>query len=367
MEKRIKYIDGLKGICGIWICLFHYALAFFPAGYIGWESGIADADKYAHYFASFPASIFKNVSALYIFFALIAFIPALKYFRTRDDSAIKRQAVKRYFRFAPPVLACTLFSYAVFYFGGMYNQELAADLNCNWDRAFYAADLSLLGAVKNGLFDAFIHGNSDYCSVLWCMNIIFLGSYVSYAVLLMFGPLRRRWVAYAALFGLSFVFPSCAAFIAGIAAADLAVLREGSVKRKFLGEILILAGIFVLCFPPVLMPDASCVYIMLAMGAFLLISGCAESRAAQKFLSQNWLCYMGRISFAVVLVHFTVMMSLAAGIFHAMHSAGWGLWPSVAVSWGVSLPVVFALSCLFEKFIELPSEKFAERVRRLLS
>ena len=27
-SAHIAYIDGLKGLCGIWICLFHYLLAF---------------------------------------------------------------------------------------------------------------------------------------------------------------------------------------------------------------------------------------------------------------------------------------------------------------------------------------------------
>ena len=49
MAKRIIYIDGLKGLCGIWVCLFHYLLAFASFGYIGWESGVADADKAAYY------------------------------------------------------------------------------------------------------------------------------------------------------------------------------------------------------------------------------------------------------------------------------------------------------------------------------
>lgn len=69
---HIPYIDGLKGLCGIWICLFHYLLAFAPFGFI-------------------------------------AFLPSLRFFQTGNVASIKRQACIRYFRLMPPVLACTLF------------------------------------------------------------------------------------------------------------------------------------------------------------------------------------------------------------------------------------------------------------------
>ena len=96
MAKRIIYIDGLKGLCGIWVCLFHYLLAFASFGYIGWESGVADADKAAYYFRYFPYSILTNGSfPLYIFFALIGFIPALHFFQTGSADGIRRQAVMR--------------------------------------------------------------------------------------------------------------------------------------------------------------------------------------------------------------------------------------------------------------------------------
>ena len=368
MGRRIEYIDGLKGLCGIWVCLYHYIVAFFPAGFIGWGSGIADSEKCAAYFGNFPVSIVKNASfPLYVFFALVAFIPALNYFRSGSDAGIRRQAVKRYFRLMPPVLACALFGYAVWASGGMFNRELAADVACNWDRAFYTADLSLAGALFNGVFDAFWTGNSDYCSVLWCLNVIFFGSYLSYAVLLMFGQLRSRWAVYAVLFCLSYMFPQYAAFVAGIAAADLVANGAALKPRGLFGACLVALGIFAGNFPPVLMPNLQSVYMSFGAASMLVIWGCAESGAARRILSAGWLRTAGRLSFSLVLVHFTVLMSLSAWLFHASLGAGFPFWAAIALSWGLSLPVIAALSWLFEKFIERPSERFANRVLRFLS
>ena len=189
MAKRIIYIDGLKGLCGIWVCLFHYLLAFASFGYIGWESGVADADKAAYYFRYFPYSILTNGSfPLYIFFALIGFIPALHFFQTGSADGIRRQAVMRYFRLMPPVLACALIASVVYLTSGFFSQEVGALLDNNWDRAFYVVPLSLTGAFANGIFYALWNGNCDYCSVLWCMNVIIFGSFLWYSALFRFIP-----------------------------------------------------------------------------------------------------------------------------------------------------------------------------------
>lgn len=114
VKRRIQYIDAIKGISGIWVTFFHYVLAFFPIGYVGWGSGVGDSDRAARFFSAFPVSAFTNSSfPLYTFFALISFTLAAAYFGGGSGESVKRQAVKRYFRLMPPVLACTMICYAL--------------------------------------------------------------------------------------------------------------------------------------------------------------------------------------------------------------------------------------------------------------
>ncbi len=363
MKKRLDYIDGIKGLCGVWVCIFHYILAFFPAGYVGWECGVPEAERFSRYFENFPVSILKNASfPLYVFFGLVAFIPALVFFQNHDDGAVRRSALKRYFRLMPPVLACVLAAYAVFACGGMFNAELAADVSCNWNKAFYATELSLPGAIENGLFSAFFFGAGEYCSVLWCINVIFLGSYLSYAVILLFGRMRRRGILYAVLFGLSVLIPNYAAFVAGIAAADLVVSRKNSRPAKGLPELLTLVGCVFGFFPAVLLPNQTVAYLFLGIGAFFALWGCSESEILRKLFSFKPAVFFGRISFALILVHFTVLMSLSAWLFHVLVQNGYGFWPAIVISWGVSAPVIVVLSLLFEKTVERFAERLANRV-----
>ncbi len=367
-SKRIEAIDGLKGLCAIWLCLFHYLLAFASFGYIGWESGIAYADRAACYFRYFPYSILTNGSwPLYLFFALIAFIPAFRYFQTADAEKIKRQAVIRYFRLMPPILACVLIVYLVYCCGGFFNQELGALLNNQWDKAFYSARLSLAGALANGFFKALWNGNSDYCSVLWCMNVIFFGSYFSYGILLFFGSIRKRYWIYGGLFLLSFAIPLYTAFLGGIVAADLLVHRRNTAPPEWRGWTLAISGIVAGNFPEVWLPPGITVFSAYGIGTFLFLLGCGESAKLRKLLSNRWLVRTGVFSFALVLTHFTVLMSFSAWFYLKMNAFGMHWLPALALTLATAVPAHCICTVLFERFIERPSERFSHWVYQKLT
>lgn len=164
---HIPYIDGLKGLCGIWICLFHYLLAFAPFGFI-------------------------------------AFLPSLRFFQTGNVASIKRQACIRYFRLMPPVLACTLLA-------------------------------------------------------------------------------------------------------------------------------------------------------------------CASSGCLQKILTHPWLVRAGELSFAMVLMHFTVLMSFSAWFFLAMHNKGLSYAPTLALTLLTAIPVNVVFTLLFKHCVERPTERFAQWIYRLVA
>ena len=363
MRKHIQYIDALKGISGIWVTVFHYVLAFMPFGYIGWECGVAEEDKSAFYFAAFPFSIFTNSSfPLYTFFAISSFTLASIYFKNRNSEFIKKQAVKRYVRLMPPVLACTMICYSVAVCGLMFNAQLGELAPSNWSSAFYKNGVSLLPALISGIYTAFITGDGYHCSILWCMNIIFLGSYLSYATLLLFGGRSGRWLFYAVIFALcAAINGHYAAFVAGIAAADIAEHCPKLKNVRGMGAALIFAGLLIgNVFPPVWLPSAIDPAVLYSAANFAMLLGFALSVSAQNAVSFKWLCGAGKWSFALILVHFPVMMSFSAWLFSALIKSGWGFTAATAVSWTTSIPILAMAVWLFYRFVELPAEKFAQ-------
>ncbi len=286
MKQHINYIDSLKGISAIWGALAHYLIAFVPFGFVGWSCGVTDADKYKVYFDAFPYSILSNSSfPLYTFFAIISFILSTIYFQNKKEESIKKQAIKRYFRLMPPVLVTTLICYLVTISGLAYNNELSQLANSHWIGVFYQQEMSFSQAFISGVYTSFIKGDGSYCSVLWCLDVIFIGSYLSYAILLLFGNSKGRWLLYCVAFLLCYVTRyDYATFIAGIAAADIAASFPKLKNIRGLGAILIVSGlIFGSCIPfvwnIVWLPNI----IIYCIGNFMMLLGFALSAKGREF------------------------------------------------------------------------------------
>lgn len=359
---RISFIDGLKGLCGIWICIFHYILGFRCAGYIGWESGIPEAEKASYYFANFPFSILSNGSfPLYIFFALLAFVPALKYFETRDDACLKKQAVQHYFRLMPLVLVCTILGWLMFRFGLYANQELAVATQNNWLSKCCAAPISFLYALKEGLWLSLLSGTHLSNNALWCMDVIFYGALLTYAFLALFGTLKKRTVMYFALFLVTFIAPAYTAFLAGIVAADIMNTRRTSPHRESLGLFFVVLGLVIGNFPEVLLPSRLPILSVYGIGAFFLLAGCVQSGIVQKLLSTRWLTYAGKITFALILIHFPILMSFSAWLFMYVRDKNLPLPAQHAITLVATIPFVLLAAILFEKYVARNALKLSHR------
>lgn len=368
MEKeRIDYIDGIKGLCGIWIVLFHYLLAFAPFGFIGWCSGIKSSECFSYYFQNFPYSILTNCSfPLYLFFAIISFLPAIKFFKEGKNQSIKKQAVVRYFRFAPLIVATALIGYIIYALNLYENKQVGLLLNNSWISAFNTTSLSFKGAIANGLWKAIIFGESDYCSVLWCMNIIFWGSYISYAIILLFGSMKRRWIIYTALFLLTFIYPKYTAFLAGIVAADFIANRNKVHKRcEWKGLLLIFLGLIVGIFPKVCLNNIIEIYTLYGISSLFFLVGCYESKIIQKILSLSWITRVGRISFSLILIHFMVLISFSSWLFVKVYSLNSSYPTALILVILTAIPVNWIAAIIFNKLVEKPTNKLSHWIGKL--
>lgn len=327
-KSRIYWIDGLKGLCSVWIVVFHYLLAFKPDGFVGWNCIPAEAEKTAYYFQYFPYSLLTNGPfILYTFFALIAFIPAYQYYCNHDKSRIQHQAKVRYFRLVPATLVLCLLSVAFSRLNWYTASMAGAELENPW-LSNIVPEMTWLGGVYAGLIGAFING-SQYVCVLWCMHYIFLGSYFTYAVILLFGDSKNRVPVYAALLIFGVSVPWTVAFTAGIAAADLMVHKKPWKKEGLIGVGLILLGLMIGKFPPVLLPAWLSADVVNGIGNFFFVVGIGANAKITSFLEKKPLRRLGEYSFSLMLAHSFVLLSGSAFMFltlkHAGLENGWNL------------------------------------------
>lgn len=368
-NNRIESIDGVKGLCGIWVVLAHYLMAFAGFGFIGFECGIAPADKAEYYFQYFPYSILTNGSwPLYIFFAIISFIPALRFFQNGTTDHIQRQITVRYFRLFFPAAGSILFALLVWKSCGFFNQPVAEILNNNWDRAFYNLTPTLWDALTRAVYTAPFLGDDDYCSVLWCLHLILYGSFFSYLVIWGTGMLKRRYFVYAALFLLTFAAPLYTAFLAGIVAADIIVLlnKKNIVLPAWASVLLLIAGFAIGNYPEVWLSNIT-VYTLYGIGSFAVLIPCCNSPWLQKILSIPFLKKAGEYSFTLILTHFTVMFSFSAWLFIKLHNCGVSYGWKLAIVFLTAIPVNILVGVLFRHLIEKPAGKLTDWIYRKLA
>ncbi len=328
MSRHIPYIDGLKGLCALYVVVFHYLLAFDAKGYVGWNSGIAVQEQWGHFWSYFPLSLFTNANyVLYMFFAIIAFIPAYRFFQGQDRQWLQKQALVRYFRFLPYTFIMIPLSYVFFSQGWYFNQELAQVLQEPWNAAVMSQHMMLTGAVWSGLLGAMIVGASDYLTSLWCMHIIFIGSYLSYALLLFFGEVRHRCALYLFLWILLYNAPLYVSFLAGIAAADIYHAKNVILSKK---SYRFLLGIGLLATFAGSAPWASLEqgkeiasflqYALQSFGTFsILLAVCLDEELQGFFLKKVFL-HCSRYCFEYIIVHVFILFSISAWIFLHIHA-----------------------------------------------
>ncbi|MGN0739806.1 MAG: acyltransferase family protein [Treponema sp.] len=350
-KKRLYYVDGLKGICCICICVLHFLLMFIPDGYVGWGcTAEAETNPGAVYFGAFPYSIFTNSSfALYVFMALIAFIPAYSFFSSGKSDFIVKQACVRYFRFLPMVFVSCLIS-ALLNRLSLYPFEQFYEATGNfWIHTQGTLDCSFGAAVRDGLLGGFLHG-TDVVTSLWCLHYLFLGSLLSYSILMLYGKIKNRIPLYVVLCIFLYAEPTCLSFIAGIAAADIlcsSTLNEKLKKNKILSVVFLIIALVTGNFPPVLLPAWCGVIVFYAIGSFFLLLSVSALFENSRFFKSRILAFLGKESFAIIIIHALVLFSVNANLFLYLNSLGINQGVNILVNFFVFSAASVVLSKLF--------------------
>lgn len=360
MKKRLEWVDGIKALSAVFICIFHYVLAFFPQGFVGFKSGVPLEKEKEVFLEYFPWSVVSNASfPLYLFFGLIAFIPAYKCFKNNTVSHLKVQAIKRYFRFVFPVVACTLIAYAFWKMGICRNVELADFTNSPWLAGLVPENVSLKEALYSGFVNVFIHSDGRYYSALWCMNLIFIGSYTVYVFLGLYGRSEWRVAAYVIMVPILFLFPQYAAFFFVIPVAELCAK---GIRDEAIGKQLVVLGLTIGLLLPVPLSPFVIDEITYAVGTTLVLLGCSMSEDVQKLLSAKWLVSLGKMSFSLILTHFFVLQAFSAPLFIVLAFWGVGFYLNLVLTMLMSVVFVWLFMLVFYQCIEEPSEKLVNKM-----
>ena len=364
--KRLNYIDGLKGWCAVSVCILHFLLMFAIGGYIGWKCmPEAALHPFEYYFKWFPYSVFTNNSfPLYIFFALTSFILSYTFLKNKNEDKLKQKIIMRYFRFLPLVLIACFVAYLLLAFELCPLQEFYDITGNTWGYARLEESYTFLDMLKIGFFTSFFEG-TQLVSPFWCLHYIFLGSMLSFIMMLLYTKVDNKIVFFgSAILMFYFVDQNYLAFIIGLIVGVLADKEYSLSKAK--GALLVATGCILGLFPPVLLPSFINVVTLYALGAGFVIVGIHCSFSNNRLLCNRFAEFLGKESLALIVWQFLIMQSLNIFVYNSFHHAGMGNPMNVAINFVVNAGLSLFLTWVSAKTITPLTNHACNRVISLL-
>ena len=366
---RIQYIDGLKLIMCYMIMLIHFAIAYFPVGFIGYGSTYQAEERIPAFWSGLPYSIYTNSPfPLHVFFALVALLPTIAFYRSQDPYAsLQRQAIKRYFRFLLPVGGAIIGTSLLHSWGLLDFKSLAALNNSPWCLSIEPKDMSLPALFYNAFIQCYFENGGDILTVMWCMYIIFLGSMLTLALLALFGSSPfRKWLYLASVL-LLLAYPTYASFIMGIACGDFYVhhlerISFSNSKKALLSWLLLAMGIIIGYMPDFLFPAPITPFYAYAVASGMIILSLMFNSFLQGILSKPFLVHHAKYSFSVLLVHICVLAGVSKYIYQALQPLTNSHLLSFALCFSICVVITQLLAMVFYQLFEKPSQALADFV-----
>jgi len=287
--QRVNFLDGVRGLAALMVLLEHVVKDFLAK---------VTPEKYDSILLVF---ITDGHFAVAIFFVLSGYVLSLS--QVGSPKNLIYLFISRYFRLAIPILVTCTITYLL----------LIAEL-IFIAGPFYQFHPTIQGLLQFSLFDVFVHYDDliSYSPVLWTMSIELMGSYLLYLLIALF---RRDTIYYLALplviaTSLLFFKPFIACFIFGylIFELNLRYSSDNSVLISRLGVVSFLSVVITVSFVQGLENWIKCLL------AFVLILSVCYSSMLKKVFTNPALLFLGKISFILYLIQFSVICSLSAYI-----------------------------------------------------
>ncbi|MBX7161532.1 MAG: acyltransferase family protein [Acidimicrobiia bacterium] len=357
VTARVDALDGLRGWLAVVVATSHAVGVLAP-----------DANRLS--------SLLAADFAVRIFFVHSGFVLALKYFRSHDRRWPEVMLIRRPWRLALPVLAAALVGWALMSICHPLPNRIAA--LSGFEMEFSRRILTPASVLRQGLIDPLLLGRSIIPGAWWTMPVELYCSLALLAVLVLWGSMPRvvrrtivtLYVLLVSVVVLSrraapvLVFQSLdgavrlmvilsVAFVFGALLARLSasetrpIERFGSEHRLLAvaGTVLaLLVGVAPSILLPVVFQNHSVLQILHLGCAALVVAAVLAWSTPKRLLQAPISSWLGRISFAVYLIHIVVQQTVMAQILVGLEDLGLSRPLSSLIALVVSFVVVFALA-----------------------
>ena len=304
------------------------------------------------------------MAAVAIFFVLSGFILSLPFARDRSASRILVSLLKRWPRLAGLTTVACLLAWGLMALSHDNYKTAAHVIGSKWTATHGNAplegqDISILSALREGLYTALLFGKVHFDSPLWTMRIELFGSFAVFlAAPLLFAlrswPLRLGLIAAAMLLaGTAYPLTYLTDFLTGTLLAMLFAENRLPHIPNAAAALLALVSLYLFSFTyeqtllihaPIkaVMPQGDTSHFIWDIGAAFIILVLLGNPALRRIFSQTWAVWLGLLSFPIYLLHGPIMLSAGTTSFNAALNT-LGTTGSIAVA--VTVSITLTLLC----------------------
>jgi peptidoglycan/LPS O-acetylase OafA/YrhL len=355
----------MRGVAALIVCLSHFGVIFLP------NTTSLDAKNWGvgeHAIEMSVANILINGHfAVCLFFVLSGYVLSQGFMVDGDPARIWKAAAKRYPRLMLPALASVLFAWAALKTGSSHFAAVIPLTGRHIDGSD-TTTISFGSAVIQGAYGVFFSGEFSLNGILWTIRTEFYGSFLVFGLLLAFGRSSWRWAGYGAAIVLLYS-TYYMAFPIGVAIAALTA-RERPGGAPLLALAIAGIGLILASYPnysaregiwivPLVVFGEDARLISRILGAACLLLAATLSPAARS-IDHPISRFLGRISYSVYLIHYTILSSLTCGLVLWLAPV-MGYLPAIGAAFAITMPAVVLAAYAFTRLIDEPATRLADR------
>ena len=369
--QRWVHLDSLRGLAACLVVWVHYNTAFRPlaiSGEVGRSVLFSQRESWLQ--QPFLGVLSSGQFAVCLFFVLSGYVLSAPFLsRARDDRALLAAVLKRPIRLGGLVVVTILGSFLLKHAGLFRNGDVAAlDPAFRWFGGALAHEMPF-GKLWRDLVFAPFNSGIAYNPPLWTISTELRGSLMVFSLVwaLWFcrGTASTLLLAVAAALSLRTLFVG---FVAGVWFAA----RSGPFHQTccsglaiWIWRLVAVLGILCASVPSgvaegttlsrafQVLPRLTWLGGGYAMLGAILIFGCVQTNASMRRWLQNpILAFLGRISFAMYVLHFLLMVSFSAAVYAWLAPRlgfVWAWWGMAIPSAGLLLAAAWILTIWFDE------------------
>jgi len=380
-------LEGLRGIASIVVVVGHFTFVFLPylATIFYPYPGASPTYGIEIILRQPPFTLlFSADAAVSVFFVMSGYVLATRFISNGSMEGLKEAAAKRYVRLVLPAAASIIFAWFLLKWGLIITKH-AAELDvAGWVPEWYRQQLSFPSALFNAFVGAPLFSQTGLNPPVWTIQVELIGSIFLFSMLALFERRPIQLVLWSTFFSilLSFQTPNALFYMSFIAGALLNHAVQGLQGRQGLSAVLFIIGLSAVSYNHARVfdivraiplpsfqpygPDMASKprLVWHTIGSIALVAGVLGWRPASYWLSTRIPVYLGKISFAMYLIHMPLVMSVGLWTLKGGLAAGLSRGGAITLAYAAYLVCVVLLSSVFHRWIDVPSMALASKISK---